>query len=126
MEDKILIVDDARFARNLIKRALNNGGYTNLIEAESAQDAIRLFTNEHPNLTLLDITLSDRNDLSLLADLISIRPDAKIVMSSAIGQQLIIADALQLGAMDYIVKPFEQEHLLEVVASALSEKGENE
>ncbi len=119
MNELILVVDDAVFARNLTKKALKNGGYENIREAASAKDAMAIFMAEKPDLVLLDITLLDRNDLSLLGDMLKERPDAKIVMNSAIGQDLIIADALSMGARDFISKPFTEEELLRVVDAVL-------
>lgn len=116
---KILIVDDARFARNMVKRALQKGGYANFAEADSAKAALQSFSQQPPDLVLLDITLTDRNDLSLLQELLTMDPAAKVVMNSAIGQDLIIADALELGAKDFITKPFDEEALLSIVASVL-------
>lgn len=119
MDSLILVVDDAIFARNLIKKALNRANYTHIIEAACAKDAVEKFKSFNPELVLLDITLPDRKDLSLLKELLEINPEAKIVINSAIGQELIISDALKLGAKDFIVKPFEEKQLLKIVNSLL-------
>ena len=115
MNEKILVVDDAKFARTLVKRALANGGYDNIIEAANAADTKKIFAEEHPDLTILDITLPDNSDLTLLKDLLELAPQAKIIMNSAIGQTLIISDALKMGAKNFITKPFEEQELLQVV-----------
>lgn len=122
MDATILVVDDALFARNMVKRALKNGGYEHIVEASSAAEAVERFTEHKPDLTLLDITLSDSNDLTLLAKLLELNPEAKIVMCSAIGQDLIIADALNTGAKDFITKPFDEQDLIAVVMSVLSDE----
>lgn len=121
MDYRILIVDDARFARNMIKKALANGGYDNVVEATSAAEALEKFSEIKPDLTLLDITLTDRTDLSLLSDMLAIDPEAKIVMNSAIGQDLIIADALEIGAKDFITKPFVEADFIAVVKNVLEQ-----
>lgn len=121
MDKQILIVDDARFARNITKRALNAGGYTNLLEAATAADALVTFTENKPDLTLLDITLPDNSDLTLLSKLLAVSPEAKIVMVSAIGQDLIIADALSIGAVDFITKPFNEQDFLSIVRNVLGD-----
>ena len=107
MEKLILVVDDAKFARVITKKALQNGGYDNIIEAATAADALALFQEKSPDLTLLDITLPDNTDLTLLKKLLEVNPKASIVMNSAIGQELIIMDALKAGAKDFIIKPFD-------------------
>lgn len=119
MGSKILVVDDAKFSRNMIKKALKNGGYEDIIEAASAAEALEAFKSGSPDLVMLDITLPDRNDLSLLQELLQIRPDARIIMVSALGQDLIIADALKIGARDFITKPFVEQDMLAVVMSVL-------
>ena len=119
MGAKILVVDDAKFSRNMIKKALKNGGYEDIIEAASAAEALEAFKSGSPDLVMLDITLPDRNDLSLLQELLQIRPDARIIMVSALGQDLIIADALKIGARDFITKPFVEQDMLAVVMSVL-------
>lgn len=119
MENLILVVDDAKFARVVAKRALQNGGYENIIEAKTAAEALELFQERQPDLTLLDITLPDNTDLTLLKKLLQINPKASIVMNSAIGQELIIKDAVKAGAKDFIIKPFEEKQFLETVNKAL-------
>ena len=119
MGSKILVVDDAKFSRNMIKKALKNGGYEDIIEAASAAEALEAFKSGSPDLVMLDITLPDRNDLSQLQELLQIRPDARIIMVSALGQDLIIADALKIGARDFITKPFVEQDMLAVVMSVL-------
>lgn len=119
MDKLILIVDDAKFARIVAKRALLNGGYNRIIEAGTAAEATELFTSEKPDLTLLDITLPDCNNLSLLKKLLEINPKANIIMNSALGQDLVMMDALEAGAKEFITKPFTEEVFLEVVNSVL-------
>ena len=118
MGKRILIVDDAKFARMVLIKALNNNGYTDIIEAATAAEAKSIFAAEMPALTILDITLAD---LTLLNELLALRPQAKIVMNSAIGQPLIIADALEAGAVNFITKPTDGTVLLEIVHSILDE-----
>ena len=115
MENLILVVDDAKFARVVTKKALQNGGYDNIIEATTAEDTLRLFRERKPDLVLLDITLPDNTDLTLLKKLLEEDPEAKIIINSAIGQDLIIMDALKAGAKDFIVKPFDEKEFIKIV-----------
>lgn len=119
MNDLILIVDDARFARRIERKALEDAGFENIIEAKLASEAFELFKEQKPELTLLDITLPDNSDLTLLEKMLKERPDAKIVMNSAIGQQLIIDDALEIGAKDFITKPFKEKEFIEKVVRVM-------
>lgn len=121
MEDLILIVDDARFARRIEMQALINAGFEHIMEAKTAKEALHMFKENKPVLTILDITLPDNSDLTLLKQMMEIRPTAKIVMNSAIGQELIIQDALQEGAKDYITKPFKEKEFIEKIVNVLRE-----
>lgn len=122
MGDLILVVDDARFARNISKKALQNGGYENIVEVTTAADALAIFQKEKPSLTLLDISLPDNLDLTLLKKLLAIDPKAPIVMCSAIGQEEVVMDALKAGAKDFILKPFDEKQFLKVVNRVLCDK----
>ena len=119
MEDLILIVDDARFARRIETKALQDAGFEHIVEAKTAKEALQIFEEQAPELTLLDITLPDNSDLTLLRTMIKIRPEAKIVMNSAIGQELIIQDALYAGARDFITKPFKEKEFIEKIVKVM-------
>lgn len=119
MEDLILIVDDARFARRIETKALQDAGFEHIVEAKTAKEALQIFGEQAPELTLLDITLPDNSDLTLLRTMIKIRPEAKIVMNSAIGQELIIQDALNAGARDFITKPFKEKEFIEKIVKVM-------
>lgn len=119
MEDLILIVDDARFARRIETKALQDAGFEHIVEAKTAKEALQIFEEQAPKLTLLDITLPDNSDLTLLRTMMKIRPEAKIVMNSAIGQELIIQDALKAGARDFITKPFKEKEFIEKIVKVM-------
>ncbi len=119
MDHLILVVDDAKFARVIAKKALQNAGYENIIEAKTAKEALELFIEHKPDLTLLDITLPDNTDLTLLKKLLETDPSASIIINSAIGQELIIKDAVKAGAKDFIVKPFEEKQFIKTVNRVL-------
>ena len=119
MGDLILIVDDARFARRIETKALQDAGFEHIVEAKTAKEALQIFEEQAPELTLLDITLPDNSDLTLLRTMMKIRPEAKIVMNSAIGQELIIQDALKAGARDFITKPFKEKEFIEKIVKVM-------
>jgi two-component system chemotaxis response regulator CheY len=117
--ETILIVDDARFARRIETKALQDAGFEHIVEAKTAKEALKIFEEQAPELTLLDITLPDNSDLTLLRTMMKIRPEAKIVMNSAIGQELIIQDALKAGARDFITKPFKEKEFIEKIVKVM-------
>ena len=119
MEDLILIVDDARFARRIETKALQDAGFEHIVEAKTAKEALQIFEEQTPELTLLDITLPDNSDLTLLRTMMKIRPEAKIVMNSAIGQELIIQDALNAGARDFITNNSTKKEFIEKIVKVM-------
>ena len=119
MKPAIMIVDDAAFMRRLIKKALINGGYDKIIEAENGKAALELYKSERPELVFLDITMPERSGLEVLVDILTEDPEARVLMCSAIGQESVIARAIQRGARDFIVKPFKEEALLKLVEASL-------
>lgn len=119
MNEKVLLVDDAKFARKIALKALKNGGFDNVIQAATAVEAMELFESENPDLVLLDITLPDNSDLTLLEKMLEKKPDARIIMISAIGQELIIDDSLNMGAKAFITKPYGEKEFLETIFDVL-------
>ena len=114
---KILIVDDAAFMRMMIKDSLKKGGYTDFIEAENGEIALAEYKENRPDLVLLDITMPVMDGVTALRKIRQIDPNAVVVMISAMGQQSFVVDAVQAGAKDFIVKPFEVERLRKVMDS---------
>lgn len=122
MNDKlILVADDAAFMRKVIRMTLSEVGLTNIIEATDGEQAVALFAEHHPDLVLLDITMEKKNGLEALAEIMQANPEAKAIMCTAVGQQQTVMEALELGASDYVIKPFQKDKLVEAVLSALGE-----
>ena len=119
MEEEILIVDDAMFMRRIIKDALSEGGVSQFIEAKDGDEAIRLFKKHKPKLVLLDITMPGKSGIEVLEVLLKLEPGARVIMCSAIGQEATIEKAVRMGAYDFIVKPFQNDKLVEMVKKSL-------
>lgn len=119
MDSKIMIVDDAAFMRMTIKNCLTKAGYTNLIEAADGQIALETFQAERPELVIMDITMPNLSGIEALQAIKAVDPNAKVVMCSAMGQESMVVDAIHLGALDFIVKPFKSERILQTVSKIL-------
>ncbi|KKI91961.1 chemotaxis protein CheY [Bacillus sp. SA1-12] len=117
---RILIVDDAKFMRITLTNILIKANHTIVAEAENGIEAIELFVKEKPDLVTMDITMPEKNGLDALKEIKQDYPDAKIIMCSAMGQQKMIVDAIEAGAKDFIVKPFEESRVIEAVNRVLS------
>lgn len=115
----ILIVDDAIFMRQSLKRALEAHGYTVCGEAGDGREAIAKFAELKPDVTILDITMPEMSGLEALKHIKAINPDARIVICSAMGQQAQLAQAIQYGAQDFIVKPFQEDRMIAAIEKVL-------
>lgn len=116
----VLIVDDAAFMRMMLKDILGKNGYEIVGEAENGQIAIEKFKELHPDLVTMDITMPEMDGISAVKKIKEMEPNARVVMCSAMGQQAMVIDAIQAGARDFIVKPFQPERVLEAIQKALS------
>lgn len=120
MDARILIVDDARFMRRLLRYMLTGAGYSEIMEASDGEEAIRQFQEHRPDLVLLDITMPGMPGMEVLTRLLEIAPGTRIIICSAIGQETVIEKAKQAGACGFIHKPFVLDELLEAVTRALA------
>ena len=118
MSKTILVVDDAAFMRMMIRDILSKEGYV-IHEAVNGRDAIEKHDEVHPDLVTMDITMPEMNGLEALREIRTRDPHARVLMVSAMGQQKMIVDALELGAMDFLVKPFQPTKVLETVKKCL-------
>jgi two-component system chemotaxis response regulator CheY len=119
MATKVLIVDDAAFMRMMIKDILSKNGYEIVGEAENGQKAVEKWTELRPDLTTMDITMPEMDGISAVKEIKKIDPGAKVIMCSAMGQQAMVIEAIQAGARDFIVKPFQPDRVLEAVRKAV-------
>ncbi|WMJ82912.1 response regulator [Oscillospiraceae bacterium LTW-04] len=119
MDKKIMIVDDAAFMRMMIKNSLTGNGYTNLIEAADGQIAFETYKTEKPDLVIMDITMPNMDGIQSLQAIKAYDPNAMIVMCSAMGQEAMVVDAIRFGALDFIVKPFKPDRILQTVKKIL-------
>lgn len=114
---KILIVDDAAFMRMMVKDTLTKSGYTDLFEAVDGADAVEKFKEVQPDLVIMDITMPNMDGLEALKAIKGAKPDANVVMCSAMGQESMVIEAIKSGAKDFIVKPFKPDRILKTVSS---------
>ena len=121
MNKRILIVDDSFYMRTMLKNMLTDAGYEVVGEAANGAQALEMAASTAPDLITLDVILPDNTGLDVLKSLRQIQPNAKVVMCSAVGQEVIVTEAIESGALAYIVKPFSEEKVLEIVGSALQD-----
>jgi two-component system chemotaxis response regulator CheY len=108
----VLIVDDLTFIQMVLKELLEKAGFRVVGEASDGEEALRLFEEKRPDVVLMDITMPKMDGLTALQRILSLDPQARVIMCSALGQQRLILQAIQLGAKDFIVKPFRPERVI--------------
>lgn len=116
---RVLIVDDATFMRMMVKDILSKNGYEIVGEAENGLKALEKYQELKPDLTTMDITMPEMDGISAVKEIKKIDPNAKVIMCSAMGQQAMVIEAIQAGARDFIVKPFQPDRVLEAVRKAV-------
>lgn len=119
MTKGILIVDDATFMRMMIKDILEKNGYEVIGEANNGITAVEKYKELSPELVIMDITMPEMDGIAALKAIKASDPNATVIMCSAMGQQAMVIDAIQAGAKDFIVKPFQADRVIEAIQKAL-------
>lgn len=119
MGAKILVVDDAQFMRMMLKNILSGAGYEVVGEGENGVQAIEKYKDLKPDMVIMDMIMPEMGGIDAVREIVKLDPAAKVLMCSAMGQQALVVEAIQVGARDFIVKPFQPAGVLEAVAKAL-------
>jgi two-component system chemotaxis response regulator CheY len=114
MAKRILITDDALFMRNMLRNILIIEGYS-IYEAANGEEAVKSYQSYEPDLVLMDITMPIMDGITAIKEIMSKDPGAKIIVCSAMGQKNMVIEAIQAGARDYIVKPFDKTRVIDGV-----------
>ncbi|MFZ4450527.1 response regulator [Salibacterium aidingense] len=115
----VLIVDDASFMRMMIKDILTKNEFDIAGEAANGQEAVDMFKELSPDLVTMDITMPEKDGIAALKEIQGEHPEAKVIMCSAMGQQSMVIDAIQAGAKDFIVKPFQADRVMDAINKVL-------
>ena len=116
----LLIVDDLAFMRTAIRDISVSAGIQVVGEAANGREGVEKFIDLRPDVVLLDITMPVMDGLQALKLIRQRDPQASVVMCSALGQQEYLLKAIQLGARDFIVKPFRPDRIVSAVRKAAS------
>ena len=119
MERTVLICDDAIFMRTVLGDILREAGFDVVGEAETGREAVEKYRELQPDLVTMDIVMPDMGGIDAVREIVKEHPKARIVMCSAMGQQALVVEAIQAGARDFIVKPFQPARVLEAVQRVL-------
>ena len=119
MARTVLICDDAIFMRTMISDILAQAGYEVIGEAESGAQAVARYQELKPDLVTMDIVMPDMGGIDAVREITKGDGAARILMCSAMGQQALVVEAIQAGAKDFVVKPFQPSRVLEAVQRLL-------
>ncbi|MEC3885986.1 response regulator [Halobacillus litoralis] len=117
---RVLIVDDAKFMRVTLKNILEKGQHEVVGEADNGKEAVEKYGSLRPDLVTLDITMPEMNGIDALKEIQQVSNEAKVIMCSAMGQQKMVLKAIECGAKDFIVKPFDEARVLDAIDLVLN------
>jgi two-component system, chemotaxis family, chemotaxis protein CheY len=123
MMNRIMIVDDALFMRQMIARILQAEGYEICCQAGCAQEAVEKFREFKPDAVTMDIVMPNMEELDgigAVREILKIDPAARILICSVLGQQPLIVEAIRAGARDFVTKPIKAQRLIEAVKKMLA------
>jgi two-component system, chemotaxis family, chemotaxis protein CheY len=115
----VLVCDDAIFMRKVISDILTGAGYRIAGHASNGVEAVEMYRKVKPDLVTMDIVMPDMGGIDAVREIVREDPHARILMCSAMGQQALVVEAVEAGAKDFIVKPFQPNRVLEAVQRVL-------
>jgi two-component system chemotaxis response regulator CheY len=119
MAVNVLIVDDLAFIKIVLRDIIEKAGFRVIGEASNGEQAITMYQDTRPDVVLMDITMPGMDGLTALKKIREIDQAARVIICSALGQQQLIVQAIQLGAKDFIVKPFQPQRVISALKKAL-------
>jgi two-component system chemotaxis response regulator CheY len=119
MGKNVLLCDDAQVIRVMLSRILQEDGYTIVGEAANGQQAVAMYRQLRPDLVFMDITMPEMNGIAAVKEICKEDPRAKIIMCSAMGQKTHVLEAVEAGAKNFVIKPFESKKILDVARAVL-------
>jgi two-component system, chemotaxis family, chemotaxis protein CheY len=119
MAVNVLIVDDLKFIKIVLRDIIEKAGFRVVGEASNGEQAITQYQDTRPDVVLMDITMPGMDGLTALKKIREIDSAARVIICSALGQQQLIVQAIQLGAKDFIVKPFQPQRVVAALKKAL-------
>ena len=119
---KILVVDDAAFIRELLIQICQTQNWQVVGEARDGQEAVTLAKSLKPDVVIMDLIMPEKNGIDATKEILAENPTSKIIACSTVDETNLVMRALDAGCSNYIVKPFENNKVIEVINSAMGDK----
>ena len=117
---RVLIVDDSPFSQAVIQKTLPENNFEICGLAKNGQEGLAKYVVLKPDVVIMDITMPHMDGICALKEIRAQDPEAVIVMCTSMGQKSMVVEAIQAGARDFIVKPFEPERVLEAIGKLIA------
>ena len=112
---RVMICDDAAFIRMALARILKAHDHTIVCEAADGEEAVAKFKQFKPEVVMMDITMNGMDGIEATRQILEIDPLACVIIVSSMGQQNKVVEAINAGAKDFVVKPFEPDRVMKVI-----------
>ena len=116
---RVLVVDDSTFMRKYVKKMLETNGLQVIEEAENGVAAVIKYKVYRPDIVTMDITMPQMSGVEALKRIMEYDPGAKVIMITAMGQKVMMEEAIMIGAKSFIIKPFKEHELMQVITKVL-------
>lgn len=117
---KILIADDSSFARNMLKKYLEEGGFPDTLFSTTGKETIEAFRKHKPDVILLDVAMGDGTDgIEALKKIKGISPETKVIMVTGLAEEILKDEAVSENADGYLLKPFRKEQVIRAIGFVL-------
>lgn len=117
---KILIADDSSFARNMLKKYLEEGGFPDTLFSTTGKETVEAFRKHKPDVILLDVAMGDGTDgIEALKKIKGISPETKVIMVTGLAEEILKDEAVSENADGYLLKPFKKEQVIRALGFVL-------
>lgn len=120
MGPKVLIVDDVPFVRKTLAEIFRQARYTVVGEAADGQEALEIYARTRPDLVTMDVVMPQMSGIEAIRKLMKLDKEAKVIIVSAMDQESLVMDAINVGARDYLLKPFSAQDVLRTAERVLT------
>ena len=118
----VLIIDDSRTSRKMLKNLLEKDGHTIIDEAVNGEEGVEKYKALNPDIVTMDITMPILDGIEALKLIMEYNTSAKVVMVTAAGQKNKMMDAVKYGATEFIAKPFEPNQISTIINKVIQDQ----